>query len=78
MDCGIPSRDPETDTGAAIRKAINMGKGSMAAKKLSLEIKIFSSPLRSFFFKKVYCGLFIFQIDNQRLIYLLFTFSMVL
>lgn len=52
MDCGMSSRDPEADTEADVRKVINMGKVSMAAKKINLKLKIISSPLCAFFLKR--------------------------
>lgn len=48
----MSSRDPEADTEADVRKVINMGKVSMAAKKINLKLKIISSPLCAFFLKR--------------------------
>lgn len=40
MNCATSSRDPDTDTEADIRKVIHMSKGSMAAKKFNMKLKI--------------------------------------
>lgn len=73
MNCGISSRDPEADTGADIRKVINMGEGSMAAKKFNLKLKIISSPLCVFFLRR-YTVFFNFSNTESEIIILIVSF----